>query len=304
MNDSTRAEMKSPRSDRDRLAGVLENQYLAFNRRAFVHPDPLEVVYRYDSDGAREVVGLIAACLAYGRVAQILKNVDLVLDVLGDAPHEYVMEVKRAELERKLAGFKHRWTTSEEVVDFLLGIGYVLRRHRSLEACFLSHHPAKSDSTVAGLEGFARELRGSDTPTSLVSSPEKGSACKRLHLYLRWMVRSDDVDPGCWRNVSPAHLVVPLDTHMHRIARALALTRRKQANLVTALEVTESFRFFCANDPVRFDFCLTRLGIRREMDLKGFLAECSRLQASARGTHRASVAGPAATRFAGRREAR
>ncbi len=304
MSDSTRASMKLRRSDRVRLGGVLEDQYLAFNRRAFVHPDPLEVVYRYESDSAREVVGLIAACLAYGRVAQILKNVDLALEVLGDDPHEYVMEVKRAELERKLAGFKHRWTTSAELVDFLLGMGAVLRRHGSLETCFLTHHSAKYDSTVAGLEGFTRELRGSDTPTSLVSSPEKGSACKRLHLYLRWMVRSDDVDPGCWSDVSTAQLVVPLDTHMHRIARSLGLTRRRQANLVTSLEVTESFKLFSANDPVRFDFCLTRLGIRREMDLKGFLAECSRTQASAAEAPHASAAGRAATRFSGRREAR
>lgn len=296
--------MKSRGSDRDRLGGVLEAQYLAFNRRAFVHPDPLEVVYRYESDGAREVVGLIAACLAYGRVAQILKNVDLVLDVLGVAPHEYVMQVTRAELERKLGGFKHRWTTSAEVVDFLLGIGTVLCHHGNLESCFLSYHQAKCDSTLPGLEGFARELRGSDAPTSLLSAPEKGSACKRLHLYLRWMVRSDDVDPGCWHEVSPSKLVVPLDTHMHRIARSLGLTHRKQANLRTALEVTDAFRAFSADDPVRFDFCLTRLGIRQEMDLKGFLAECSRLRASVANSSGALASDTSSNRYAGRREGR
>lgn len=289
MNDSTRIKTGATESDVEILGTVLEDQYSAFNRRDFIHPDPLEVVYNYESGGAREVAGLIAACLAYGRVAQILKNVDTVLDVLGDSPHEYLMRVKRAELEKRLSGFKHRWTTPEELVDFLLGMGAVLRRHGSLEACFLSHHPVNCVSTVPGLVGFTRELRDSETPTSLLSAPEKGSACKRLHLYLRWMARSDDVDPGCWRDVSPAQLVVPLDTHMHRIARSLGLTQRKQANLVTALEVTEAFRVYCAHDPVRFDFCLTRLGIRQEMDLEGFLSECHRHRATTRSEHDSPV---------------
>ena len=216
-------------------------------------------------------------------MTQILRSVSLVLDVLGPSPRAGLLALDGDGLRAGLIGFKHRWTTREELVNLLQGIGTVLSRHGSLESCFLSHHSVNCDSTVPGLVGFTRELRGTDAPTSLLSAPEKGSACKRLHLYLRWMARSDDVDPGCWRGLSPGQLVVPLDTHMHRIARALGLTRRKQANVTTALEVTRAFGAICEHDPVRYDFCLTRLGIRRDMDLTGFLSACRASRASFEG---------------------
>lgn len=260
-----------------RLGEVLDEHYEAFNHRDWIHPDPLEVVYRYQSAQDREVAGLIAACLAYGRVGQILKSIEKVLEALGPSPYECLAGADGIWLNERLRGFKHRWTTSDELVSFLGGIGSVLRRFGSLERCFLAQHRPDAETTAAGLIGFAGELRNWDGPTSLVSAPEKGSACKRLHLYLRWMVRSDRVDPGCWRGVSPSQLVVPLDTHMHRIGRALGMTQRKQANFAAALEVTRAFRALAPEDPVRYDFSLTRLGIRQETDLDGFLDACRRL---------------------------
>jgi uncharacterized protein (TIGR02757 family) len=108
----------------------------------------------------------------------------------------------------------------------------------------------------------------------LLADPRDKSACKRLNLYLRWMVRRDDVDPGGWEGVRPAQLVVPLDVHMHRIGRALGLTQRQQADCRTALEVTEAFRKISPEDPVKYDFALTRLGIRDDTNLDAFLARC------------------------------
>ena len=279
MNESTRLLTQpgpsppalSP-ADGGRLREVLEEHYKAFNHRDWIHPDPLEVVYRYASAQDREVVGLIAACLAYGRVNQILRSIEKVLAILDPSPSECLAHADAKWLKERLLGFKHRWTTAEELVSFLRGIGEVLGRFGSLEQCFLAHHRQSEETTSPGLRGFAGELVNRGRPTSLVSAPEKGSACKRLHLYLRWMVRSDCVDPGCWRGVSPSQLVVPLDTHMHRIGLALGMTRRKQANLAAALDVTRAFRTLCPEDPVRYDFSLTRLGIRQETDLDGFLA--------------------------------
>jgi uncharacterized protein (TIGR02757 family) len=100
----------------------------------------------------------------------------------------------------------------------------------------------------------------------LIPTPDRGSACKRLNLFLRWMVRRDDVDPGGWDGVPPSKLVVPLDIHMHRIALTLGLTERKQADLRTAIEITEAFRKLSPSDPVRYDFVLTRFGIRKDLD--------------------------------------
>lgn len=254
-----------------RLHGALEALYRRNNRRNLISPDPLEVVYAYGSRADREAAGLIAACLAYGRVAQILVNVRVVLAGLGPHPAAALRDATRADLTESYGTFRHRWTDGAELVDFLTAMGRVLRDYGSLERCFVAHCGGESETVLKGLTGFVRELGSGGSANSLLPRPEKGSACKRLHLYLRWMVRSDAVDPGCWRGVSPSWLIVPLDTHMHRIARSLGLTRRKQANLATALEVTEAFRRMNPTDPLKYDFALTRLGIRADMDVASFL---------------------------------
>jgi len=257
----------------DALRSRLDALYAQLNRRAFVSPDPLEVVYRYEDARDREVAGLIAACLAYGRVAQILRNLHALLDALGPSPAARI----RREGACALAGapaFRHRWTDAQEMAAFLDAIAQALRQHGSLEACFLAHSSANDAHTLGALEGFTRELRSGGPPNSLLSAPEKGSACKRLHLYLRWMVRRDEVDPGCWTGVPPRALLIPLDTHMHRLARGLGLTRRNQANLGTTLEVTDAFRRINPEDPLKYDFALTRLGIRGELNPEDFLLEC------------------------------
>jgi uncharacterized protein (TIGR02757 family) len=255
------------------LHEALEALYNRLNRREFVSPDPLEVVYRYDDPRDREVAGLIAACLAYGRVAQILRNLNVVLHALGPAPAARLRKDGAHTLD-SIPEFRHRWTDAREMAAFLDGIAKALRRYGSLEACFLAHHAPGAEHTLPALTGFSQELRGGAPPNSLLSAPEKGSACKRLHLYLRWMVRCDEVDPGGWTGLSPAALLIPLDTHMHRLARGLRLTRRNQANLATVLEVTESFRRITPADPLKYDFALTRLGIRSELDPAEFLREC------------------------------
>ncbi len=259
--------------DDARLHDALESLYTRLNRREFVSPDPLEVVYRYEDPRDREAAGLIAACLAYGRVAQILRNLHGLLDALGPAPAECLRR-EGADAIARAPQFRHRWTGAAEMGAFFGGISEALHRHGSLEACFLSHHAAGGENTLPALTGFTRELRGEAAPNSLLSAPEKGSACKRLHLYLRWMVRRDEVDPGGWTGVSPASLLIPLDTHMHRLSHGLGLTQRGQANLATTLDVTRSFRRISPADPLKYDFALTRLGIRGELDPADFLREC------------------------------
>ena len=140
-------------------------------------------------------------------------------------------------------------------------------RHGTLEACFREGLREEDETVLPALDRFAARLREAYNGRGnyLVSSPCDGSACKRMHLYLRWMVRRDSVDPGPWRGVPAAKLVAPLDTHMHRVALRLGLTRRKQANGATAVEITRAFRRIVPKDPVKYDFALTRPGIRREL---------------------------------------
>ena len=178
----------------------------------------------------------------------------------------------------------------------LFGVRRVLDRWGSLQACFAAGLSPEDDTVLPALCRFVRELAtpaGGDAPgradrepcpeqhTSLLPLPARGSACKRLNLFLRWMTRRDDVDPGGWDDVPPARLIVPLDTHMHRICLTLRLTRRKHPNMRAALEATSAFRQVAPDDPVRYDFALTRLGIRADADWHGFVEACRRARAGA-----------------------
>jgi uncharacterized protein (TIGR02757 family) len=246
---------------------TLEKLYEKYHRRKFVHPDPLEFLYSYPDMHDREVVALVASSLAYGRVAQILKSVRGVLDVMV-FPGKYVRETPDQKIENDFAGFKHRFTTGDELAAMLKGVKRLLVRYGSLGGCFSTKLRPDDDTVLYALASFVDELweaAGKDL-NFLLPHPKNGSACKRLHLFLRWMIRSDQVDPGGWNDISPSKLVVPLDTHMHSLCRRLGFTNRKQANAQAAVEVTEAFRIMVPEDPVRYDFSLTRLGIRNDAD--------------------------------------
>lgn len=244
----------------------LERLYRRYNKRGYVSPDPLQCLYRYPDVQDREIAALIAASLAYGRVAQIIKSVETVLGVMGRSPREFLLRARRGRLDRAFAGFSHRFTTGPELTAFLSGIAAAIREHGSLNELFAANLAPADEDVRAALPRFVESLRGRDSGhCSLLPCPEKGSACKRLHLFLRWMVRSDDVDPGGWAGVPRSKLIVPLDTHMARIARGLGLTKRASPDAVMALEITQAFRSIVPDDPVRYDFTLTRFGIRGEM---------------------------------------
>jgi uncharacterized protein (TIGR02757 family) len=252
---------------------LLEYLYTTYNRPEFIHPDPLEFLQLYPETGDREIVGFIASSLAYGRVAQILKSVSVILDKMIPSPSKFLESASRISLEREFSGFKHRFTTNEEIVDFLIAIQKVIKVNGSLHHCFLMYYDHDDSDVIRSLELFVHEIKAHlcIKENSLLPCPEKRSACKRLHLFLRWMVRSDDVDPGGWDEISPSKLIVPLDVHMHRICMALGMTSRKPADLNTALEITQGFRAFMPEDPVKYDFALTRIGIRNDIDLKEIL---------------------------------
>jgi len=225
-------------------------------------------------------VALIASSLAYGRVAQILGSVSAVLGRMGPSPYEFLLSTPPDSLWLFFSSFKHRYTTSHELVEFLIATRGVLSRYGSLRECFGAGLKDGDETVLPALERFVDELRaahkGGDVFNSLLPSPRLGSACKRLNLFLRWMVREDDVDPGGWHDVSPSRLVIPVDTHIHRMGLALRLTDRKSPDIRCALEITEALRGLAPEDPVRYDFALTRLGIREDADPESFLDECKR----------------------------
>ena len=249
-----------------KTALFLERVYALYNRPELVSPDPLEFLSRYTSSADRELAALIAACFAYGNVKQILKNVNGILGKMPGGPHAFITQTPPARLRRIFKGFRYRFTGEEEFCAFLCALRRVLKNYGSLENCFLRNYQKEDSTVLPALRHFARELRAGADLHSLIPDPDKNSALKRLNLFLRWMVRKDAVDPGGWERVSPAHLIVPLDVHMHRIARKLKLTKRNAADMTTALEISRAFKKCCPDDPIKYDFCLTRFGIRDDMD--------------------------------------
>ena len=245
----------------------LESLYAKYNHREYVHPDPLEFLYRYESLEDRELVGMVAAALAYGRVAQIINSVSIVLDRMGPSPYQFLRTSSAVQIESTFNGFVHRFATGKDVSRLLIGIKGVLDHYGSLYQAFRGFVSPHHDTVLPALSRFCRRIdeEGGGEIGHLLPMPDRGSACKRMNLFLRWMVRKDAVDPGGWEDIPAALLIVPLDVHMHRVGQKLGFTNRKQTGIRTAMEITNGFKRLTPEDPVRYDFVLTRLGIRKDM---------------------------------------
>ncbi len=255
---------------------ILENLYRRYNKRIYVHPDPLEFLYSYQDIKNREVVGLIASSLAYGKVKQILKSVSSVLDIMKPSPYRFLMNSNYTSLCNAFEDFTHRFASGAQLSALLWGAKNAIAQFGSLNACFIDNLSPDDKTLIPAMTFFAKTLiAGKNKPGHLVALPEKGSACKRMNLFLRWMVRKDSVDPGGWADVPLSKLIVPLDTHMHNISLKLGFTSKKQASMQTALETTNGFKKFVPEDPVKYDFSLTRFGIREGMNMDSLLSQLS-----------------------------
>lgn len=255
------------------LREKLDELYGNYNRKKFVHPDPLEFLYKYDDLQDRELVALIASSLAYGRVVQILKSVSVILKIMTYSPYDFLIKTSEKKLSQTFSGFKHRFTTGDDMANMMLGAKKMIEADGSLQKAFLSGYSTSDENILPALSQFVNRLYCTVDcrKNSLLPVPDRGSACKRLNLFLRWMVRKDRVDPGGWSGVSPSKLIIPLDTHMYQVGKGLKMTGRKQADMRTAIEITEAFKKITPDDPVKYDFALTRLGIRKDGDMAAFL---------------------------------
>ena len=257
------------------LGAQLLYLYEKYNDRKYVHPDPLEFLYNYQELRDREVAGLIAALLAYGRVQQILKSVSTVLDFMGE-PFYYLKNSTKQDIYNDFKCFKHRFTTGEDISSLLFAMKEIINDYGSLNNCFYKGYDKNDDTVLPALRDFIKKFgeKIDNKYNSLLSIPEGSSAFKRFNIYLRWMIRKDNVDPGGWGGIPASKLIVPLDVHMYRICCGLNFTNRKQADIKSALNITHNFRSFSLDDPVMFDFALTRLGMNKDEGLKVLLREC------------------------------
>ena len=217
-----------------------------------------------------EIAGLLSAALAYGRVQQIEKSLERLFAKMGDRPSEFVRNFN-ASKRNKLADFKHRFNSGDDISDLLELLQEVMGKFGSIEN-FFAIGCSKNDINIANaLSKFCSSLLAMHADRNagkinkgfkyLLSSPANGSACKRLNLFLRWMVREDDVDTGLWKSVDKCKLVIPMDVHMGRLTKILGFHNRKNIGFNTAVAVTERFARIEPSDPVKYDFALSRVGI-------------------------------------------
>ena len=255
------------------IGNRLEALYRSFDL-SMISPDPLEVVRRFDRPEDQEIAGLVSASLAYGRAETITDAAGDALRRMGDAPWDFVMGFDPRRDGRRFDGFVYRWTRGSDLSLLAALMQKALLRHGSLGALFATGHRPSDPNTGPALShftdsllGFAREdvlTERHRTKTGiryLLPSPRSGSACKRMNLYLRWMVRREAPDLGLWRRIPTACLVMPIDTHVARISRRLGLTSRRQADWKMAEEVTGALRRFDPEDPVKYDFAMCHWGM-------------------------------------------
>lgn len=243
----------------------------------YVDTDPVKFVHRYADPLDQEIVGLVSAAFAYGSVVLIFRAVERILAPMGASPRAFLERFDPARDAAHYRGFRHRFHGEKDLVLFLSLVAQAIRRHGSLRALFATGVREGDADAGPPLAAFVAEvLRGDARPffrsgklpprspvRYLLSSPEDGSACKRMLLYLRWMLRpADGVDLGTWAGVlPPSKLLIPLDTHTFRITRYLGLTARNAGDWRAAQEVTSALKRLDPEDPVRYDFALCRLGI-------------------------------------------
>jgi uncharacterized protein (TIGR02757 family) len=248
------------------LKALLDKKLAEYNRPFFIEDDPISIPHRYTAKADREIAGFFAAVFAWGNRKTIIRKTLELMEVMDHAPHDFCLH--HTERDRKnLLQFKHRTFQTTDLFYFLDFFQSHYRKHESLETAFL-HRWKKSDATVEqALSGF-HDLFFSlpdvpDRTRKHVGTPERGSACKRLNMYLRWMVRKDKhgVDFGLWNNIKPSQLVIPLDVHVMRVAHQLQLTESKTADWKSAVQLTETLKRFDAKDPIKYDFALFGMGV-------------------------------------------
>jgi uncharacterized protein (TIGR02757 family) len=249
----------------------LDTLYSSFNY-ADSATDPIQIVRRYPAPADREVVGFCAAALAFGRVASVLQSIERLMAVLGPAPAAFIRQFDPSRDGRPIRPLIHRWTRGEDLVALLMVIQTMLESG-SIERFFAAGFDPGASDISAALESFSERALRVDLRAAygdrkchpgvayFFPKPSTGSGCKRMNLFLRWMVRSDAVDLGVWSAIPASKLIVPLDTHVIRVGRCLELTRYTSPGWKMAAQITESLRALDPEDPVKYDFSLCHIGM-------------------------------------------
>lgn len=245
------------------LKDFLDQKVTYYNHPRFVESDPIQIPHKFQLKEDIEISAFLTASIAWGNRKSIITNATKMMTLMGESPYDFVINHREEQLEALLP-FVHRTFNGYDFIQFIKSLQHIYQNHQGLEQFFKAH--VTKDSTQPAITAFKKaffENEHLERTQKHISNPEKGSAAKRINMYLRWMVREDNsgVDFGIWNSISPAILSCPLDVHSGRVARKLGILKRKQNDAKALLELDAALRKLDPNDPVKYDFALFGLGV-------------------------------------------
>ena len=245
------------------LKDFLESKVLQYNTLDFIESDPVQIPHLFTQKEDIEISGFLSATIAWGNRTMIIKNSKKMIDLMGNAPYDYVMSHTDDQLEQ-LDNFVHRTFNGQDFTHFIKSLKHIYSNHNGLEAAFAKNQdPNSLQRSISEFKKLFFEIPHLQRTQKHVSDPLNNSAAKRINMYLRWMIRQDNkgVDLGIWKSIPPAVLSCPLDVHSGNVARKLGLLTRKQNDAKAVTELDEKLRLLDPNDPVKYDFALFGLGV-------------------------------------------
>jgi uncharacterized protein (TIGR02757 family) len=245
------------------LKDFLDEKVIQYNNLDFIDSDPVQIPHLFSLKEDVEIAGFLSATIAWGNRKMIIKNAHKMMDLMGNAPYDFVMSHKESDLER-MESFVHRTFNGQDFASFIRSLQHIYKNHNGMEAVFLRNQESLSmQKSISEFKKVFFEIPHPHRTQKHISDPLNGSAAKRINMYLRWMCRQDNkgVDLGIWKSISPASLSCPLDVHSGNVARKLSLLTRKQNDSKALSELDKNLRLLDDKDPVKYDFALFGLGV-------------------------------------------
>ncbi|MDQ7815949.1 MAG: TIGR02757 family protein [Melioribacteraceae bacterium] len=253
----------------DDLKKKLDYHYRYFDKSK-ISPDPLEFLHRYNNYHDIEISGIISSIFAYGNIKQIMSTLEKIHSIMNHNPYEFVRKYKIEKGIEDFVRIKHRFYCSSDIANLFKGLNKIYSEYNSLQEFFKIEDSSSKFGIKNLIASFSKRIIELIIVNDSVShgikfmfpDPYKGSACKRMNLFLRWMVRKDELDFGLWNKIPASKLIIPVDTHIAKICKELKLTKLKNVSWKMAEEITENLKKFDPDDPVKYDFAICHIGMR------------------------------------------
>lgn len=240
------------------LKNHLDNLVVEFETSDFIKNDPIQFPHRFQKKQDIEISALISSSLAFGKREKIIEAVEKIHQIMGNEPYNFCQAYKKSD-SKIFKDFKYRYIHGQNIAEVFEGISNIVKNYNTLEEVFLKHHTKEHETVKEGLIGFVGEII--TCGNYLLPCPSKKSACKRLNLFLKWMVRKPPVDLGIWKNIDKSKLIIPLDVHVAKVSRKLCILKRNANDWQSAYEITQKLKEFDPKDPTKYDFALFGEGI-------------------------------------------